>query len=75
VQWLKATEKSGDRPLDKVDFAVFGLGNRQYEHFNKVPRRTKRQGGSDANPFLTWGQRCWEEKKRGAGGDESGFPP
>jgi len=39
-KWLKTSKKemdpSGEKLLGVLSFAVFGLGNRQYEHFNKV---------------------------------------
>lgn len=34
----KEEKPAGDRPLDKVRYAVFGLGNKTYEHYNAVGR-------------------------------------
>ncbi|KAL6498460.1 MFS transporter multidrug-resistance type transporter [Orobanche hederae] len=41
--------KRGDR-LRKLQYGVFGLGNRQYEHFNKVDKLVAEQGGQRLVP-------------------------
>ena len=35
-KWLKEGAKEGSGELSGLAFTVFGLGNRQYEHFSKV---------------------------------------
>jgi len=35
--WMKSKEREGDE-LSKVSYTCFGLGNKQYEHYNKMGR-------------------------------------
>eukprot|EP00629_Pelagomonadales_sp_RCC1024_P017231 CAMPEP_0119287750 /NCGR_PEP_ID=MMETSP1329-20130426/36127_1 /TAXON_ID=114041 /ORGANISM="Genus nov. species nov., Strain RCC1024" /LENGTH=611 /DNA_ID=CAMNT_0007288523 /DNA_START=133 /DNA_END=1964 /DNA_ORIENTATION=+ len=52
VKWCKRSEKAGDKHLEGTKFAVFGLGNRQYEHFNSMGTKT------DAWLAALGGERC-----------------
>lgn len=54
--WLSEAAESGDQPdlLEGVSFAIFGLGNRQYEHFcamgRKVSKAMKALGAAEVVP-------------------------
>ncbi|KAL4458551.1 hypothetical protein ABPG75_013416 [Micractinium tetrahymenae] len=54
--WLSEAAEAGSEPdlLQGVSFAVFGLGNRQYEHFcamgRKVSKAMKALGASEVTP-------------------------
>jgi len=39
VEWLKAEEEADSEPLLGKAYCVFGLGNRQYEHFNATGKQ------------------------------------
>ncbi|KAJ1456874.1 hypothetical protein M885DRAFT_438997 [Pelagophyceae sp. CCMP2097] len=53
LRWCKEQKKEGSSPLAGVRFSVFGLGNKQYEHFNAVGRQAdgflEALGGSRAH--------------------------
>jgi NADPH-ferrihemoprotein reductase len=38
MEWIKSPERSGEDSVANVPYAVFALGNRQYEHFCAVGR-------------------------------------
>jgi NADPH-ferrihemoprotein reductase len=43
VKWLKNEDESVDSSfLSNVEFTVFGLGNRQYEHYNRMGKLTNK---------------------------------
>jgi len=48
-------EERPDKPLDGLRFTVFGLGNKQYEHYNQMGRmvneRLEALGGSRVYPY------------------------
>jgi NADPH-ferrihemoprotein reductase len=39
VKWLTAEAGDGDGDWPALSFAVFGLGNKQYEHYNSVGKK------------------------------------
>ena len=53
-EWLSAEDERTDDELSKVQFAVFGLGNSQYEFFNQMGRHfdkfLEQYGMSHVNP-------------------------
>lgn len=55
VKWAKTCAKEGDPVLANVRFAVFGLGNTQYQHFNAMGKLTdkllEQLGGSRICPL------------------------
>ena len=55
-KWLKSDEVESDY-LQKLKFSVFGLGNRQYEHYNKMGKDTdKFLAKFGGNRFYTYGE-------------------
>uniref|UniRef100_A0A061R8L6 NADPH--hemoprotein reductase n=1 Tax=Tetraselmis sp. GSL018 TaxID=582737 RepID=A0A061R8L6_9CHLO len=54
VRWLEDQEEADEEPLLGKPFGVFGLGNRQYEHFNAMgkllDKRFTKLGGSRLVP-------------------------
>ena len=56
-EWLGGEHAGADEPLTGVSFAVFGLGNRQYEHFCAMGARVhKLMEGLGGAPVLPHGE-------------------
>lgn len=55
MQWLRQAAESDSRVLEGVSFTVFGLGNRQYQHYNRMGRDVnkllEKMGGNRAFPY------------------------
>lgn len=66
VEWLQAEEEADHEPFLGKHFSVFGLGNRQYEHFNatgkQLDKSLGRLGGERLAPIgLGDDDECIEE--------------
>jgi NADPH-ferrihemoprotein reductase len=55
IKWMKTMSKDRETPYEAMNYSVFGLGNRQYEHFNAMGKLTntmlQKLGGKEAYEY------------------------